>query len=63
MALAMRRKAGDPPDQSGEWLKADLDAYCPNKKAVPILWGLAFAIGMGLLAHMIVRLAGWLGGR
>lgn len=59
----MRRKPSDSPYQSGEWSKAELDAYCPNKKTVPVLWGLAFAIGVAVLAHMVVRLAGWLGGR
>lgn len=59
----MRRKPTDDPFQSGEWEKAELDAYCHNKRLVPVLWGLAFAIGVGILAHMIVRFAGWLGGR
>lgn len=58
----MRRKPTDDPFQSGEWSKADLDAYCPNRVA-PVLWGLAFAIAMGILAHMVVRFAGWLGSR
>lgn len=59
----MRKRPDDSPFESGEWSRADLDAYCPNKKTVPVLWGLAFAIAMGILAYMIVRFAGWLGGR
>lgn len=57
------RKPTDSPYKGGTWRKADLDAYCQNKRLAGILWGLAFAVGVAVLAHMIVRFAGWLGGR
>lgn len=59
----MRRKSTDSPYKSGEWSKADLDSYCPNSKPIPLLWGIAAMIAIAVLAHMIVRFAGWLGSR
>lgn len=54
----MRRKPTDSPYQSGEWPVA-----CGNQKSVPLLWAIAFIIGVAVLAHMVVRFAGWLGSR
>lgn len=58
----MKRKPDDSPFKGGEWDLSDLDGY-RKCKTVPLLWGLAFAIGMGILAFVIVWWAGWMGRR